>query len=52
MTEKPIYNVVNGLKYICDETVSKTTYDEENSTIRMAKKDWEQFVKELKGDVE
>ena len=47
MTEKPIYNVVNGLKYICDETVSKTTYDEENSTIRMTRSDWEEFKKEV-----
>ena len=45
MTEKPIYNVVNGLKYIYDETVSETTYDEENSTIRMTEKDWEKFKK-------
>ncbi len=48
MTEKPIYNIVNRLKYILDETVTKTTYDEENSTIRMTLKDWEQFKKELK----
>ena len=47
MTEKPIYNVVNGLKYVCDETLTKSTYDEENSTIRMTRKDWKQFKKEL-----
>ena len=47
MTEKPIYNVVNGLKYIYDKTVTKTTYDEDNSTIRMTLKDWEKFKKEL-----
>jgi len=45
MTEKPIYNVVNGLRYILDETVTKTTYDEKESTIRMTRKDWEQFKK-------
>lgn len=38
MTEKPIYNIVNRLKYIYDETVTTTTYDEKNSTIRMTKK--------------
>lgn len=48
MTEKPIYNILNGLKYIYDETVTKTTYDEKNSTIRMTKKDWEKFKKEIK----
>ena len=47
MTEKTIYNVVNGLKYVYDETVSKTTYDEENSTIRMTWKCWKKFKKEL-----
>lgn len=47
MTEKPIYNVVNGLKYIYDETVTKTTYDEENSTIRMTLKDWNRLKKEV-----
>lgn len=46
MTDKPIYNLINGLKYIYDETVTTTTYDEENSTIRMIKKDWEKFKKE------
>ena len=47
MTEKPIYNVVNILKYVYDETVTKTFYDEENSIVRMTKKDWEQFKKEI-----
>ena len=47
MTEKPIYNTVNGLKYVLDEDITKSTYDEENSTIRMTKKDWEKFKKEL-----
>lgn len=47
MTEKPIYNVVNGLKYIYDKTVTKTTYDEENSTIRMTLEDWNQLKKEV-----
>ena len=49
MSEKPIYNIINGLKYVYDETVAKTTYDEENSTIRMTKEDWIQFKEELKG---
>ena len=47
MTEKPIYNVVNGLRYIYDKTVIKTTYDEENSTIRMTLKDWNRLKKEV-----
>ena len=47
MTEKAIYNVVNGLKYVYDETVTKTIYDEENSIIRMTEKDWKKFKKEL-----
>lgn len=47
MAEKPIYNIVNGLKYVYDENIAKTTYDEENSTIRMTRKDWEKFKKEL-----
>ena len=46
-SEKPIYNLVNGLKYIYDETVEKTTYDEKESTIRMTKKDWEYFKKQI-----
>ena len=47
MTEKPIYNIINGLKYVYDEAITKTTYDEKNSTIRMTKKDWKQFKKEI-----
>ena len=47
MTEKPIFNTVNSLKYVLDEDITKSTYDEENSTIRMCKKDWEKFKKEL-----
>ena len=47
MSEKPIYNVVNGLKDIYDETVERSIYDEKESTIRMTKKDWEKFKKEL-----
>ena len=38
-----IRNTVNNLKYICDETISETLYDEESSTIIMCKKDWEKF---------
>ena len=40
--------IVNGLKCIYDETVSETIYNEEDSTIRMTKNDWEKFKKELK----
>lgn len=47
MTEKAIYNFMNGLKYIYDDNIEKSTYDEENSTIRMTKKDWEKFKKEV-----
>ena len=39
--------IVNGLKCIYDETILKTTYNEENSTIRMTKKDWEEFKEEF-----
>lgn len=39
--------IANGWKCICDETVLETTYNEENSTIRMTKKDWEEFKKEF-----
>ena len=39
--------IVNGLKYIYDETVLETTYNEKDSTIRMTKNDWEKFKKEL-----
>ena len=40
--------IVNGLKCIYDETVLETIYNEEDSTIRMTKNDWENFKKELK----
>lgn len=39
-----IHNKVNNLKYVCDETISKTQYDEEGNTIIMCKKDWEKFI--------
>ena len=45
-----IHNTVNNLKYICDETISETQYDEESNTIIMCKKDWEKYIKELKGE--
>lgn len=38
--------IVNGLKCIYDETVLETTYNEEDSTIRMTKNDWEKLKKE------
>ena len=46
MTEKPIYNVVNGLKYVCDESIDKTTYDGKG-IVRMTKSDWVKFKKEI-----
>ena len=39
--------IINGLKCIYDETVLETIYNEEDSTIRMTKNDWEKFKKEL-----
>ncbi len=39
--------IINGWKCIYDETVLETTYNEENSIIRMTKNDWEEFKKEL-----
>lgn len=42
--------IVNELKCIYDETVLETTYNEEDSTIRMTKNDWEKFKKELKDE--
>ena len=40
--------IINGLKCIYDKTVSETTYNEEDSIIRMTKNDWDNFKKELK----
>lgn len=39
--------IANGWKCIYDETVLETIYNEENSTIRMTKEDWEKFQKEF-----
>ena len=45
-----IHNTVNNLKYVCDETISETQYDEESNTIIMCKNVWENFIKELKSE--
>ena len=45
--QTPVRNSVNGLKYLYDDTVRKTVYDEENGIIRMNKKDWIDFKESL-----
>lgn len=50
MDEEAIYNVVNGLKYVCDKNIKESYYDGDN-TIHMSVKDWKKFKKELKNDL-
>lgn len=45
MSELIIIDTIKGLKYICDEAIEETFYDEKNSTIRMTLNDWGKFVK-------
>ena len=45
-----INNTTNNLKYVCDETISETLYDEGSNTIIMCKNDWENFISEGEND--